>query len=68
MRNVRAKLSDEAYEAIEDYCAERGITMTALFEAFGQRLFRGEFPPSEAEDQVIAEARAIMAARRSRRP
>lgn len=67
MRNVRAKLSDAAYEAIETFCREQGVTITAALEAWGRRLDRGEFEVVELVEQVMAEAREIDAERRSRR-
>lgn len=64
---VRANLSDESYEAIQRFCAEQGITMTALFEAFGQAIHRGEYEPGGKALEVLADARRITAERLSRR-
>ena len=68
MGNVRAKLSDEAYEAIERFCAEQGITITSALEAWGQRLARGDYRLEGEAHALIAEARQIAAARKSRKP
>lgn len=64
---VKHRISDDAYDAIGRYCAERGISMTSLWEAFGRTLIESGFPPSEAEDNVITLAREITAERKSRR-
>ena len=68
MGNVRAKLSDEAYEAIEKFCREQGISMTSALEAWGRRLARGEYRLEGEADSLIAEARQITADRKSRKP
>ena len=68
MANVRARLSDDAYEAIENFCAEQGITITAALEAWGQRLARGEYRLEGQASALIAEARQITARRKSRKP
>jgi len=68
MRNVRARLSDEAYEAIEEFCAEQGITITAALEAWGRRLHSGDYRLEGESERLIAHARRITADRKSRRP
>ena len=68
MGNVRARLSDEAYEAIEKFCAEQGITITSALEAWGRRLARGDYKLEGEAGALITEARQITADRKSRKP
>lgn len=58
------RISDEAREAIERVAAQHGVTVTALIEAWGQALGEGA---GKIGQDIVARARALDVARRSRR-
>ena len=65
------RISDEAREQVEAYCAANGITVTALFEAIGQNVSRlmtdsATVSLREAAAHTVKVARRIDAERRSR--
>lgn len=76
MIEKKARLSDEAGQAIEDMCRIEGISFSAMLEAIGLLLARAKDPetgtfPHLADDSpyygIVELARSIQGERRSRK-
>jgi hypothetical protein len=69
---LTVRISEEARAAIDAYCADNGITVTAWVEAVGRRIIelrssdQSGTPLHEVADDTIAIARRIDAERRAR--
>ncbi len=68
---LHAYVSDDAHDHWHDFCAEQGISVSALLEALAPALdieaVESKQPKSERLASLITEARKIDAARRRRR-
>jgi hypothetical protein len=73
-RILTARISDDARTAIEAYCLEHGVTVTAWIEALGMRLADLMATPSDHEAlrsvsaETVRVARQIDISRRARSP
>ena len=65
---ITAKISHQAAEGWRKFCAENGVTLTALIEVAGLDLAQETSPPSvAARVRMVQRARVIDLERRSRR-
>lgn len=65
---ITAKISRESAEGWRKFCVANGVTLTALIEVAGLDLAVESSPPAvEARIKMIARAREVDLARRSRR-
>lgn len=65
---LSAKVSKTAANGWQTFCAQNGISVTALLEIAGRELASETFPPSlEARQRMVESARGIDLARRTRR-
>ncbi|MEX2294639.1 MAG: hypothetical protein WD691_12685 [Acidimicrobiales bacterium] len=73
-RTLAVRISDEARSALEAYCQEQGITVTAFVEAVGHQIIdlRADTPSDKALRRAAADtvriARQIDSERRARGP
>lgn len=67
---MRVVLEREAYDALKRFCAEKGVTFTALLEAFGEAVLEAERTGNEvdigAAERSIGRAKQISEERRKR--
>lgn len=61
-RNLHARLTDEARDGWDDFCAKHGVSVTAMAEAIGQWFALDPEPSTN----VLEMARAIDVERRRR--
>lgn len=65
---LTAKVSRESSEGWRKFCADNGITVTALIEVAGLELAAETMPPTvKARESMVEKARQIDLKRRSRR-
>ena len=66
---VTAKVSRKSADGLRKFCAENGITITALIEVTGEELAKETAPPRDAGyRRMVLSARQIDLERRSRKP
>lgn len=64
MRSMKAQVSDEAYETMQAFMVENGITFGAMIEAYSEML--RDLPEGPRRATFLTRAREIAAERRRR--